>query len=150
MGLRPARRRVGRRSRYDRCNVDTLIVWGVRDQIIPVATGYKLAAELGNAELLTLPYHKQSLHLEHPAECARYIREFILQIKLGQVSREYFARKFGADPLQQLAAPIQTLRDWGFLAVDGDAIRLNREAMLQVDRLLHEFFLPQHKNVRYA
>jgi len=34
--------------------------------------------------------------------------------------------------------------------VDGDAIRLNREGLLQVDRLLHEFFLPQHRNVRYA
>lgn len=80
----------------------------------------------------------------------RYIREFILQLKLGKVSRDYFAKKFGADPLQQFATPIQTLKDWGFLAVEGDAILLNREAMLQVDRLLHEFFLPQHKNVRYA
>jgi oxygen-independent coproporphyrinogen-3 oxidase len=66
------------------------------------------------------------------------------------VSRDYFAKKFGADPLQQFAAPIHTLKDWGFLTVSGDAILLNREAMLQVDRLLHEFFLPQHKNTRYA
>lgn len=85
-----------------------------------------------------------------PTHEERYIREFILQLKLGKVSREYFAKKFGADPLQQFAAPIQTLEDWGFLSVDGDAILLNREAMLQVDRLLHEFFLPQHKNTRYA
>ena len=85
-----------------------------------------------------------------PTHEERYIREFILQLKLGKVSRDYFAKKFGTDPLQQFAAPIQTLKDWGFLAVDGDAILLNREAMLQVDRLLHEFFLPQHKNVRYA
>ena len=34
--------------------------------------------------------------------------------------------------------------------MDGDVIRLNREGLLQVDRLLHEFFLPQHRNVRYA
>ena len=80
----------------------------------------------------------------------RYIREFILQLKLGKVSRDYFTKKFGTDPLQQFGTPIQTLKDWGFLSVDGDAILLNREAMLQVDRLLHEFFLPQHKNVRYA
>ena len=85
-----------------------------------------------------------------PTHEERYIREFILQLKLGKVSRDYFTKKFGADPLQQFAAPIQTLKDWGFLTVDGDAILLNREAMLQVDRLLHEFFLPQHKNVRYA
>jgi oxygen-independent coproporphyrinogen-3 oxidase len=85
-----------------------------------------------------------------PTHEERYIREFILQLKLGKVNRDYFAKKFGADPLQQFVAPIQTLKDWGFLAVEGDSILLNREAMLQVDRLLHEFFLPQHKNVRYA
>ena len=27
---------------------------------------------------------------------------------------------------------------------------LNREGLLQVDRLLHEFFLPQHRHTRYA
>src|SRR6185369_6530482 len=34
-----------------------------------------------------------------PTPEERYIREFILQLKLGQVSREYFAKKFGADPV---------------------------------------------------
>src|SRR5204862_7022119 len=80
-----------------------------------------------------------------PTHEERYIRELILQLKLGKVSRDYFEKKFDADPLQQFASPIQTLKDWNFLAVDGDAILLNREAMLQVDRLLHEFFLPQPK-----
>ena len=36
------------------------------------------------------------------------------------------------------------------MSVEGDRILLNREGLLQVDRLLHEFFLPQHRNVRYA
>ena len=85
-----------------------------------------------------------------PTHEERYIREFILQLKLGKVSRDYFSKKFGNDPLQQFAAPVQTLKDWGFLSIEGDAIIMNREAMLQIDRLLHEFFLPQHKNVRYA
>jgi oxygen-independent coproporphyrinogen-3 oxidase len=85
-----------------------------------------------------------------PSHEERYIREFILQLKLGRVSRDYFTRKFGVDPLQQFAAPLQTLKDWAFLTVEGDNIMMNREAMLQIDRLLHEFFLPQHKNTRYA
>jgi oxygen-independent coproporphyrinogen III oxidase len=85
-----------------------------------------------------------------PTPEERYIREFILQLKLGKVSREYFTKKFGTDPLQQFAAPIQTLKDWGFLSTQDGVIMMNREAMLQIDRLLHEFFLPQHKNVRYA
>lgn len=64
-------------AQYGNCDVRTLILWGVRDQIIPVATGYKLKAQLANAELVTLPLHKHSIHLEHPVECSRYIREFI-------------------------------------------------------------------------
>ncbi|MDB6034935.1 MAG: hemN 1 [Verrucomicrobiales bacterium] len=85
-----------------------------------------------------------------PSGEERYIREFILQLKLGRVSRNYFADKFGTDPCTQFAKPIQTLTDWGFLAVDGDNIRMNREGLLQIDKLLHEFFLPEHRNARYA
>jgi oxygen-independent coproporphyrinogen-3 oxidase len=78
------------------------------------------------------------------------IRELVLQLKLGHVSRAYFKQKFGVELTERFAAPLQTLKDWGFLAVEGDAVRLNREGLLQVDRLLHEFFLPAHRNVRYA
>ncbi len=77
-----------------------------------------------------------------PNDDERLIREFVLQLKLGHVSRDYFKQKFGVEPAERFAAPLQTLKDWGFLAVDGDTIRLNREGLLQVDRLLHEFFLP--------
>ncbi|HEY0455742.1 MAG TPA: coproporphyrinogen-III oxidase family protein [Verrucomicrobiae bacterium] len=85
-----------------------------------------------------------------PTSEEMYIREFILQIKLGKVSRNYFAQKFGKDPCTQFSRPIQTLKDWGFLSVAGDEIAINREGMLQIDRLLHEFFLPEHRNARYA
>jgi len=74
----------------------------------------------------------------------------VLQLKLGHVSRDYLKTKFGVEPTERFSAPLQTLKDWGFLSVEGDTIRLNREGLLQVDRLLHEFFLPQHRNVRYA
>jgi oxygen-independent coproporphyrinogen-3 oxidase len=85
-----------------------------------------------------------------PSAAERFIREFILQLKLGQVSRAKFEKKFGTDPVTQFAAPIQRLKDWGFLEVNGDAIRVNREGLLQIDTLLQEFFLPQHKGGRYA
>ena len=85
-----------------------------------------------------------------PSKDERLIREFVLQMKLGRTSRAYFLTKFGVDVLERFAVPLRTLQDWGFLTVEGDAIRLNREGLLQVDRLLHEFFLPQHRNVRYA
>lgn len=85
-----------------------------------------------------------------PTGDERLIREFILQLKLGQISRKYFSGKFGVDPAQRFREPIQRLKDWGFLTVDGDRVCINREGLLQVDRLLHEFFLPEHRNARYA
>jgi oxygen-independent coproporphyrinogen-3 oxidase len=85
-----------------------------------------------------------------PTPDERYIREFILQLKLGRVRRAYFAEKFGADPVEKFAQPLQRLKDWGFLVVTGDAIALHREGLLQVDKLLQEFFLPEHRGARYA
>src|SRR6476619_2513919 len=54
----------------------------------------------------------------------RYIREFILQLKLGHVSRAYFQKKFGSDPCEQFQQPLQRLKDWGFLTVEVDQILL--------------------------
>jgi oxygen-independent coproporphyrinogen III oxidase len=85
-----------------------------------------------------------------PTPKERLIREMILQLKLGKISARYFKEKFGADILTEFAAPYATLKEWGFLKVDGDAITLNRDGLLQVDRLLHEFFLPEHRGARYA
>lgn len=85
-----------------------------------------------------------------PTAEERLIREFVLQLKLGSVSANYFKNKFGVDVKQRFAEPLQRLSDWGFASVNGDAIQLNRDGLLQVDRLLHEFFLPQHRNARYA
>jgi oxygen-independent coproporphyrinogen-3 oxidase len=85
-----------------------------------------------------------------PTADERLIREFVLQLKLGEISAKYFNEKFNTDVLRRFSAPLETLRGWGFLSIDGDRIRLNREGLLQVDRLLHEFFLPEHKNARYA
>src|SRR5438876_4334328 len=73
----------------------------------------------------------------------RLIRELILQLKLGHVSRAYFREKFGVELTEHFADSIQRLKDWGFMTVEGDQILLNREGLLQVDRLLPEFFLPQ-------
>jgi coproporphyrinogen III oxidase-like Fe-S oxidoreductase len=85
-----------------------------------------------------------------PNNDERLIREFILQLKLGQVSRAYFRQKFGVELTERFAEPLRRLQDWGFLDIAGDQVRLNRDGLLQVDRLLHEFFLPQHRNARYV
>src|SRR5687768_12400116 len=85
-----------------------------------------------------------------PTDDERLIREFVLQLKLGRSSISYFNEKFKTDALKRFVEPIRTLKDWGFLTVEDDSLVLNRDGLLQVDRLLHEFFLPEHKNARYA
>ena len=85
-----------------------------------------------------------------PTSEERLIRELVLQFKLGRISRDYFERKFGVDVLTRFAEPLARLKSWGTLVIDGDWLRLTRDGLLQVDRLVHEFFLPEHRTARYA
>jgi oxygen-independent coproporphyrinogen-3 oxidase len=85
-----------------------------------------------------------------PTNDERLIREFILQLKLGSVGCGYFSKKFGVDPRERFAEPLQRICDWGFAEIDDGRIKISREGLLQIDRLLHEFFLPEHRNARYA
>ena len=78
------------------------------------------------------------------------IREFILQMKLGHVRRDYFEQKIGVDLDRRFADPLRDLEHKGFVQSDADGLRLSREGLLQVDRLLHEFFLPEHRGARPA
>jgi len=94
----------------------------------------------------TLPIHRALT----PTPEERMIRELILQMKLGHVHRAHFRGKFGVDIQQRFAGPLRELQDQGFLVLDESTLRLNRGGLLQVDRLLHEFFLPQHRNARYT
>jgi oxygen-independent coproporphyrinogen-3 oxidase len=66
-------------------------------------------------------------------------------MKLGHVHDKYFRAKFGIGIHERFAGPISILRDQGFLTTDADSLRLTRDGLLQVDRLLYEFFLPEHK-----
>ena len=75
----------------------------------------------------------------------RMIREFVLQMKLGSVQASYFESKFGVDVIERFATHIASLREQGFLSVEDRTLRLSRDGLLQVDRLLHGFFLTQHQ-----
>lgn len=85
-----------------------------------------------------------------PSDDEQLIREFILQLKLGSLNLNYFNEKFGVDSLKRFAEPLERIRDWGYLSIEGDTVRMNRDGLLQVDQLLHEFFLPKHRNARYT
>jgi oxygen-independent coproporphyrinogen-3 oxidase len=85
-----------------------------------------------------------------PTAEERMIRELILQFKLGRVNAGYFRQKFGVDVHSRFAEALKTLQDGGYLTIVGDDLTLNREGLLRADRLVHEFFLPPHRDARYV
>ena len=80
----------------------------------------------------------------------RMIREFILQMKLGRVSLQYFRNKFGVNVGERFRQQFDDLRTRKLIGEEGDWLVLTREALLKVDTLLHAFFLPQHRGPRYV
>ncbi|MGK0187080.1 MAG: oxygen-independent coproporphyrinogen-3 oxidase, partial [Verrucomicrobiales bacterium] len=83
-------------------------------------------------------------------EDERFIREFVLTFKLGSLRPSYYQKKFGIDVLERFKPQISYLQSEGFATVEDDVIRLNRDGLLQIDRLLHAFFLKEHQNARYT
>ena len=75
----------------------------------------------------------------------RMIREFILRMKLGKVDTGIFDSKYGVDVLGRWEKELEELTDEGLLAVDGKEIVLERDGLLCVDNILHDFFLPEHR-----
>ncbi|HEX8295098.1 MAG TPA: coproporphyrinogen-III oxidase family protein, partial [Chthoniobacteraceae bacterium] len=80
----------------------------------------------------------------------RMIRELILQMKLGRVSRSYFQQKFRVNVAERFRQQFDDLRMKSLLTDQDDWLVLTREALLRVDPLLHAFFLPQHRGARYT
>lgn len=63
---------------YPNVTVPALILWGERDETLPVSMGYKLAAQLGgNVWLRVLEKSKHSLAIERPRMTADFIRRFV-------------------------------------------------------------------------
>jgi len=80
----------------------------------------------------------------------RFIREFVLQLKLGRNRFDYFREKYGEDVRARYGSYLEELEKDGFLRLEEEEIVLTREGMLQVDRLLHGFFLDHHRDARYT
>jgi oxygen-independent coproporphyrinogen III oxidase len=77
-------------------------------------------------------------------------REVILQLKTGRLDLGYFRRKFKVELAGHLSDSLAQLREAGFCRQDDDSIRLTREGLLQVDRFLPKFYLPEHFGARYT
>jgi oxygen-independent coproporphyrinogen-3 oxidase len=78
------------------------------------------------------------------------IRELILQLKTGRIDAAYFRQKFGVNVREAFADAFGRLKAQGYLAPENDDASLTPDGLLQIDRLLPEFFLPEHRGTRYA
>jgi oxygen-independent coproporphyrinogen-3 oxidase len=93
-----------------------------------------------------LPIARALVLTEHQ----RLIRELILQLKLGQIDTGYFRNKFGVNVSEEFRDAFGKWESEQMMTKTTHHVRLTRNGLLQVDRLLPEFFEPQHRGVRYT
>jgi oxygen-independent coproporphyrinogen-3 oxidase len=116
-------------------------IGGVHQQNAASLTGYLAAA--GPEDLpLSRAY---ALSREE-----RFVREWILQLKLGRTERAYFRSKFDLDPWARFDRQLSELARDGWIVCDEESLRLTREGLARVDRFLQRFFLPAHRVARFA
>jgi len=77
-------------------------------------------------------------------------REVILQLKTGSLDRPYFREKFGIELLDHFENEFDFLLRENLATVEGEQIKLTRNALIRVDWLLPHFYLPEHKGIRYS
>lgn len=87
-------------------------------------------------------------HRLRPEEKLR--REVILQLKTGSLDTGYFRRKFGVELVDHFEPEFSALLQKGLVRIEDGAIRLTREGLLEVDWLLPQFYLPEHRGIRYT
>ena len=78
------------------------------------------------------------------------VREFILQLKFGEVSVPAFQAEFGVDIRKEFEQPLYTLMAEGYLSCTPRAVQLTCQGLLQADRLLPLFYGPNFKDARYC
>ncbi len=80
----------------------------------------------------------------------RLIREMILQLKTGSLDARTFRSKFGVNILEDFAGAFGRLEEQGHLTVAAGGVELTRQGLMQVDRLLPEFFEPECRTTRWT
>lgn len=80
----------------------------------------------------------------------RLIREMILQLKTGNIERDYFRRKFGVDVTREFEPGYKKLQDEGWLRVTDAGVVLTPAGLLQIDRHLPTFFESKYRSTRYT
>jgi len=102
---------------------------------------YQRAVEAGRVPL------KRAFAL---SERDQIVREFILQLKLGEVAASGFRSKFGVDIIKLFEPLLRVLAAEKLLTFSEAGVRLSSDGLLRVDRLLPRFYDPEYRNLRYT
>jgi oxygen-independent coproporphyrinogen-3 oxidase len=114
---------------------------GVHYQNLDKIEDYQAALQAGQ-----LPINRAF----RPNDHQRLIREMVLQMKEGHLSRMPFEEKFGVNILEEFRDAFRNQEAAGYLEIHDHEVRLTRKGLLQVDSLLPEYFEPEHRAVRYT
>ncbi len=114
---------------------------GVQAQNEITAETYQAAVARGEIPV------KRALKL---SRADQLVREFVLQLKLGEVSLAPFRARFGVNPLEVFAHPLRALAAEGWLNCTTESVQVTRAGLLRVDRLLPHFYDPQFQSIRYT
>lgn len=80
-----------------------------------------------------------------------FVRETILLSKKGRLSAAEFMARHGKIPAVEFAPVFESWQERGMARIEGQDVVLTREGLIQVDRMLPELFLPQHRKfARYT
>jgi len=78
------------------------------------------------------------------------VREFVLQLKLGRLRRDYFLNKFGVDVVERFRRPLERIAELGWIAWDDEELVISKRGLARVDHLIPSFYQPHHRDVRYS
>ena len=81
-----------------------------------------------------------------PTDDEKFLREFVLQLKLGSIRPSYFDANT-ASTCSRLRGQLDALAQ-GLLTTGDDRVSLTRAGLLRVDSLLPRFFKPEHRAFR--
>lgn len=77
-------------------------------------------------------------------------REFVLQLKLGEIREGDFMTKFGVDVGERFETPLKAFVESGWIEREGGVITLTPEGLLRADRMIPEFYSAEHRGTRYS
>ena len=85
-----------------------------------------------------------------PSEGQRLIREFVLQLKEGEVDTAALDEKFSVNTREHFSEALGNQQRAGYLEIGDNRVTLTRKGLLQADSLLPEYFEPEYRRVRYT